>query len=212
MRNIFHKNRGFSLIEVAIAVVVIGLIASFALKGKELIHTARLRSVVDQVNAIRLATQTFVDRYGALPGDYTKAREMIKDSLTNGHGTGDIISVEDAKRFWQHLVASELVSLELVNGFPVSKVGGHYSVSSNLENRSGIWIILCRSTMDNHSFDGALSPGDAHSLDKNNDTGDPNTGEIQAVRSASASGECFIGSEYNLKNKNKDCVIMFRVW
>jgi prepilin-type N-terminal cleavage/methylation domain-containing protein len=212
MKNLYRGNRGFSLIEVAIAVVIIGLIASFAMKGKELIQTARLRSVMDQVNAVKMATQTFVDRYGALPGDFIKASKMIKDSLTNGTGSGEISSMEDARRFWQHLVASELISLELVNGFPISKAGGYYTVSSNLENRTGVWIILCRGTKDNHSFDGALSPVDAHFLDKNNDTGDPTTGEIQSVKSASAAGECFIGSEYNLKNKNKDCVVMFRIW
>jgi hypothetical protein len=197
---------------VAIAVVVIGLISSFALKGKELIHTAKLRSVMDQVSSIKLATQTFVDKYGALPGDFTKAREMIKDSLVSGRGDGDILSLEDAKRFWQHLMASELVSLELVNGMPVSKVGGYYTVSSNVENRSGVWIVLCQGTRDNHNFDGALTPGDARFIDKSSDTGDPATGEIQALKSASASGECFIGSEYNLKNKNKDCVLIFRIW
>jgi hypothetical protein len=65
---------------------------------------------------------------------------------------------------------------------------------------------------DNQSFEGILSPADAYSIDKNNDTGNSTTGEIQAIRGASASGECFIGSQYNLKNKNKDCVIIFKIW
>ncbi|MDR1560787.1 MAG: prepilin-type N-terminal cleavage/methylation domain-containing protein [Holosporaceae bacterium] len=212
MKNFIRQNYGFSLIEVAIAVVVIGLIASFTLKGKELINSAKLRSVPEQVNVFKVAVQGFVDKYGALPGDFSKAREMINDSLTNGPGKGSISSLDDAKRFWQHLVASDLICIELVNGYPTSKMGGYYTVSSNIPGRPGSWIILCRETSDNQNFIGVLSPSDAYFIDKNNDTGNPTTGEIQAIKSVSASGECFIGSEYNLKNKNKDCVIMFRIW
>ena len=206
------KNRGFSLIEVAIAVVIIGLIAGFALKGLQLIQTARLRAVLDQVGAIRLATQTFVDSYGALPGDFSRARQMIRDSITNGSGTGEIVSPEDAKRFWQHLAAAELLNLELVNGLPVSRVGGCFTVSSGLEGRSGVWIILCGGTADNRNFEGILTPMEAYFLDKTGDTGDPTTGDIRTIPGTSATGECFIGQDYNLKNKNNDCVTIFRIW
>jgi prepilin-type N-terminal cleavage/methylation domain-containing protein len=207
-----NRNKGFSLIEVAIAVVVIGLIAGFALKGKELINSARLRSVADQVNAFRVAVQTFVDKYGALPGDFNAAQEMIGDSLQNGRGDGIISSPEDAKRFWSHLAASDLISLELVNGYPRSKIGGYYTVSSQIQNHQGVWIILCKNTNDNQNFTGILSPEEAYSRDKNNDTGNPLTGEIQAIKSSTASEECFIGSRYNVKNKNKDCILLFKIW
>ncbi|MDR2067780.1 MAG: prepilin-type N-terminal cleavage/methylation domain-containing protein [Holosporaceae bacterium] len=212
MKIFTRKSGGFSLIEVAIAIVVIGLVASFALKGKELINTVKLRSVVEQVNAIKLATQTFVDKYGALPGDFSKAREIINDSLVNGAGNGHISSTEDAKRFWQHLAASELLNMELVDGYPVSKVGGYYTVSSNIANHPGTWIVLCKKTKDNQSFEGVLSPADAYFIDKNNDTGNPTTGEIQVIKGASASGDCFNGNQYNLKNKSKDCVVIFKIW
>ncbi|MDR2158266.1 MAG: prepilin-type N-terminal cleavage/methylation domain-containing protein [Holosporaceae bacterium] len=212
MMKFSNRNKGFSLIEIAIAVVVIGLIAGFALKGRELINSAKLRSVADQINTFRAAVQGFVDKYGALPGDFTAAREMIDDSLENGPGNGVISSTEDAKRFWRHLAAADLINLELINGYPVSKVGGYYTASSEIPNHSGIWIVLCKSTVDNHNFVGILSPEESYSIDKNNDTGNPTTGEIRAIKSSAATGECFIGSKYNFKNKNKDCVLLFRIW
>jgi prepilin-type N-terminal cleavage/methylation domain-containing protein len=212
MIKFFNKNRGFSLIEVAIAIVVIGLIAGFALKGKELINAARLRSVVDQVNTFKIAIQGFMDKYGALPGDFNSAREMIDNSLQNGRGDAIISSPEDAKRFWQHLAASDLISLELVNGYPRSKVGGYYTISSQIQNHRGVWIILCKDTVDNQNFKGILSPEEAYYIDKHNDTGNYSTGEIRAIKSLDASGECFVGLRYNIKNKNKDCVLLFKIW
>ncbi|MDR2107496.1 MAG: prepilin-type N-terminal cleavage/methylation domain-containing protein [Holosporaceae bacterium] len=206
------QNRGFSLVEVAIAIAVIGLIAGFALKGRELIRVAGLRAAGDQVNAFRVAIRSFVDKYGALPGDFANAREMIGDSLQNGRGDGIISSPEDAKLFWKHLEAADLISFETVNGYPISKAGGFYSVSSVVSGCPGTWIILCGGTSDNRNFVGALSPEDAFCIDKNNDDGNPNTGEIRAIRSSTASGECFVGSRYNVKNKNKDCVLLFRIW
>ncbi|MDR1983160.1 MAG: prepilin-type N-terminal cleavage/methylation domain-containing protein [Holosporaceae bacterium] len=212
MMKFSNRNRGFSLIEVAIAIVVISLIAGFALKGKELINAARLRSVVDQVNTFRIAVQSFTDKYGVLPGDFNNAEEMIGSSSRNGRGDGVISSIEDAKRFWQHLVASDLISLELINGYPRSKVGGYYTVSSQIQDHPGVWIVLCKDTSDNQNFKGVLSPEEAYYIDKNNDTGNCSTGEIQAIKSSDASGECFIGSRYNIKNKNKDCVLLFKIW
>jgi prepilin-type N-terminal cleavage/methylation domain-containing protein len=212
MTKFFRTNKGFSLIEVAIAVMVIGLIAGFALKGKELIRSARLRSTADQVNAFKIAVQGFTERYGALPGDFAAAREMISDSLQNGSGNGVISSVEDAKRFWQHLIASNLISAELVDGYPTSKLGGYYTVSSNIADHPGIWIVLCGGTTDNKSFSGTLSPEDGYIIDKNNDNGDPTSGEIQAIKASGATGECIIDSRYNVQNKNKDCVLLFKIW
>jgi hypothetical protein len=137
---------------------------------------------------------------------------MIDDSLQNGRGDGILASPEDAKLFWQHLSASDLVNFERVNGYPTSKIGGYYTVSSAIPGHSGTWIILCGGTNDNRNFVGALSPEDACYIDRNNDSGNPTTGEIRAIKSSTASGECFSGSRYNVKNKNKDCVLLFRIW
>jgi prepilin-type N-terminal cleavage/methylation domain-containing protein len=202
------KKSGFSLIEVAIAVIIIGLIASFTLKGRELIRTARLRSVIEQVNSIRVATQAFVEKYGAMPGDLSNAKEMIGDAVANGGGDGVISSIEDSARFWSHLISSDIIHLEMVNGHPLSKNGGFFTISTNVPHHSGAWLILCGGTSDNKNFIGAVSQEDAYFIDKNSDTGDPSTGEIRTLR---ASGLTSIGQKYDLKNKNKDCVIMFKI-
>lgn len=211
MKNTLIKNntKGFSLIEVAIAIVIIGLVASFTLKGKELIHTAKLNSVAEQVNSFKIAVQMFVDKYGSMPGDLSNAKDMIDPALENGSGNGSIKTTNDAKRFWKHLIASGSLSIELINGYPVSKLGGFYSVSSEIPGYSGTWLILSNGTTDNRTFKGLLSQEDAYHIDKKNDNGDPSTGEIITLR---APNMTHIGQKYDIKNKNKNCIIMFKIW
>ncbi|MDR1334745.1 MAG: prepilin-type N-terminal cleavage/methylation domain-containing protein [Holosporaceae bacterium] len=204
-----RSKSGFSLLEVAIAIVVISIIAGFALKGKELIRSAQLRSVSEQVNAFRIATQLFLDKYGALPGNLTNAVEIFDSSVANGDGSGNISSLADAKRFWQQLAASELVTLELVNGFPVSKIGGYYTISSEMMGHSGIWIVLCGGTGNNQSFSGVISQADAYIIDKSSDSGNPSSGDVRTIR---ASGNESLGQRYDLRQKDRDCIIMFKIW
>ena len=205
-----NKNKGFSLIEVAIAIVVIGLIVGFTIKGKELIHTAKLNATIEQVHSIKMATQMFVERYGALPGSFSNAKKEISDALENGSGNGEIFSIEDAKRFWAHLAASDLISLDLSeNSMPASKVGGYFSVSSKITGRNGIWIILSMGTSDNNAFQGIVSQEDAYRIDKKTDTKNPNTGDVMTRKAENLTA---ISDEYDIKSKTKDCVIMFRIW
>ena len=96
-------NRGFSLIEVAIAVLVISLVATFSLKGRELVQTAKIRAVIEQVETFRIAVDTFEEKYGALPGDLSNAKDLIDSSLDNGSGNRKFETLSDAKRFWAHL-------------------------------------------------------------------------------------------------------------
>lgn len=205
-------NKGFSLVEIAIAVLVISLIATFSLKGKELIRTARLRAVIEQVETFRIAANSFAEKYGAIPGDLQNAKELISESLENGSGSGEILSKEDAKRFWSHLSKSGLISTELVNGYPVSKIGGYFSVSSNINGKPGTWLVLSKGTGDNRSFSGIMTTESAYYIDRSMDNGLPTEGDVQILKGQYASGECIVGSKYNFKNKNEDCVLLFRIW
>ncbi len=205
-----NKNKGFSLIEVAIAVLVVSLIATFSLKGKELIRTAQLRATIEQIETFQVAINTFIDRYNALPGDLTNAKDLIDSSLDNGSGSGNIISVNDAKRFWSHLTKAGLITVEMQNGFPIAKVGGFFSVSSNINGKPGNWLILSKGTNDNIQFQGVLTPSDAYYIDKNIDTGLPNEGDVQVMQASNVQSSCILSSNYNFKDKSESCVLLFK--
>ena len=60
---------GFTLVELAIVLVIIGLLLGGILKGQELIAATRVNSTVSQIKAIDAAIYTFRDSYGGIPGD-----------------------------------------------------------------------------------------------------------------------------------------------
>lgn len=92
-----HRVRsGFTLIEVAIVLVVVGLLLGAILKGQELMTGARVRTIIQQHDGIRTAYMGFMDRYRQPPGDYAAASANITGVSTAcgaagnaGGGNGD---------------------------------------------------------------------------------------------------------------------------
>ena len=106
-------SRGFTLIEIAIVLVIIGLLLGGILKGQELITGARVRNLISQQDGIKAAFFGFQDRFRALPGDYASASTNINNVSQNGNGNGRIESNATAPAFtheellaWNHLTAA----------------------------------------------------------------------------------------------------------
>jgi prepilin-type N-terminal cleavage/methylation domain-containing protein len=111
-RNMNRAQTGFTLIEIAIVLVIIGLLLGGVLKGQELITAARVRGLIAQQEGIKAAFFGFQDRYRGLPGDYPAAADNIKCSpaCLNGNGNGriedDSASSEEYISVWAHLTAA----------------------------------------------------------------------------------------------------------
>jgi len=67
------KQRGFTLVEIAIVLVIIGLLLGGILKGQQLINSARVRNLADTSAGIQAAYYGFLDRYRRIPGDWNQA-------------------------------------------------------------------------------------------------------------------------------------------
>jgi prepilin-type N-terminal cleavage/methylation domain-containing protein len=90
-----NRNSGFTLIELSIVLVIIGLVIGGVLVGRDLIDTAANRAAIAQIEQYRAATQAFRVKYGGLPGDYqaTKAAQagFTSRSGAAGHGDGNML-------------------------------------------------------------------------------------------------------------------------
>jgi prepilin-type N-terminal cleavage/methylation domain-containing protein len=110
------REAGFTLIEIAIVLVIIGLLLGGVLKGQELITGARVRNVIQQQDGIKAAYFGFLDRYRALPGDYANAFTTIPGMTAgcnggNGNGDGQISTVSDEHTLaWEHLSHAQFMN------------------------------------------------------------------------------------------------------
>ncbi len=88
-KNTFQQ--GFTLIELSIVLVIIGLIVGGILVGQTLVHSAAQRSVVTQIERFNTAVNTFRVKYNALPGDMTSdiALQFGFATRTGNTGQGD---------------------------------------------------------------------------------------------------------------------------
>lgn len=94
-----RQQRGFTLIEIAIVLVIIGLLLGGVLQGQQLIENSRVKSAINDFNGIAAATFSYQDRYGRLPGDdpdATSARGESWPNATAGMTAGDGVLAADA--------------------------------------------------------------------------------------------------------------------
>ena len=110
-----NKQKGFTLVEIAIVLVIIGLLLGGILKGQQLINSARVRNLADQNSGIQAAYYGFIDRFRNLPGDMscaaatTAVGAAVSPSGTactisvGGDANGRIDTVAEAASVWAHL-------------------------------------------------------------------------------------------------------------
>lgn len=80
-----QASRGFTLIEMSIVLVIIGLIVGGILKGQEIVNAAREKQVINQLNSVRTGQNTYIDRHAMYPGDDTRGKFVSAYSI-NGNG------------------------------------------------------------------------------------------------------------------------------
>jgi prepilin-type N-terminal cleavage/methylation domain-containing protein len=118
-----HKQAGFTLVEIAIVLVIIGLLLGGILKGQEMITQAKIKNVMADFSGISAAYHGYQDRYRAIPGDdpgatrwpatvasATAGNGVVTGTYNNACPTPLVAASPETCHFWAHLRLAGFVS------------------------------------------------------------------------------------------------------
>ncbi|HMT79420.1 MAG TPA: prepilin-type N-terminal cleavage/methylation domain-containing protein [Azonexus sp.] len=131
------QQKGFTLVEIAIVLVIIGLLLGGVLKGQELINSAKVKNLANDFRSIPTFVFAYQDKFRALPGDDRAAVTHI-GAIANGDGSGRIdgnwndepvgnACASESCNFWDHVRRANLATGSLVMNaefFPRNSEGG----------------------------------------------------------------------------------------
>ena len=187
------KQKGFTLVEIAIVLVIVGLLIGGVLKGQEMITNAKLKRVESDNAGIAAAMFSYQDRYLQLPGDddaadqrFTLYTDGVNDPAAadiNGDSDGSIEGAwtnwaanDESGNFWKHLRAAGLIPGGGDDDTqPTNAYGG------NIGLRDGSLLIAGHVTVFG-SIEGPI----ATIIEARLDDGEPETGRIQSDVTAAA--------------------------
>ncbi len=194
-----YRQSGFTLVEIAIVLVIIGLLIGGVLKGREMITNAKIKRIENDFAGVSAAIFAYQDRYGVLPGDDPTASRRFAGTWRgsdNGNGNGNISggwgsrnNAAESRKIWKHLRGSGLIAGPVDNTNasyqqPSNAFGGLVGIDLNIYNLSGHNIVF-----------GEI-PGDiAQILEARGDDSVPSAGSIQGHASETAYS---IGSRYDI--------------
>lgn len=165
----FQSNKGFTLIEMAIVLVIVGIILTLVFKGKELIDSSKVNHVIAQYNKILAAVNTFYERYGFYPGDGCTNYNPSQVTQCNGIKDGVLNSNEEKVAFW-HLLIN--ITQILPRSERTSVFGQEWDVWEGMPGHEGTWLDLA----DIEKADARI----VCAIDKKMDDGNNNTGIVRS--------------------------------
>ncbi len=149
-----RSEKGFTLVELAIVMIIIGLLIGGILKGQELIANAQVTATVAQLKGIDAAASTFRDMYDATPGDMLNPDTRIPNCAgncdTDGDGNGRVDTMglgiapgaldDENTVFWLQLAAADLLNgidsdfqgqatLNWGSALPASEIAGGMTIA-----------------------------------------------------------------------------------
>src|SRR4029078_610773 len=121
-RTMRSQQSGFTLVEIAIVLVIIGLLLGGILKGQELINSAKVKNLANDFRVIPTYIYAYQDKFKALPGDDTAVTTHATGSTlaptpagTQGNGVingnwNSVTNTDESRLFWQHVRLANLAA------------------------------------------------------------------------------------------------------
>jgi prepilin-type N-terminal cleavage/methylation domain-containing protein len=218
-----RNQAGFTLVEIAIVLVIVGLLLGGILKGQELVQNAKVRNIADQQNAIKAAYYAFQDRYRALPGDYVAAGTNIPNvaTTTNGDGNAQITGNERVYA-WHHLTNAGFIGCAECTAEAPSG-SGPSAANSPVNANGGVMTIVFDNvysnavatipSINNLKSGSQISSNTLAEVDRKIDDGNPQTGAFRfsilvTGASAPAAATCLLPGPplaWQVQNPDANC-------
>jgi prepilin-type N-terminal cleavage/methylation domain-containing protein len=219
-------HKGFTLVELSIVLVIIGLIVGGVVGGQSLIESAKRNSVVAEVQGMKMHINAFDLQYDALPGDFTEATDYWGTDNQNVNGDGDW-QIEwtlpgETYRAFQHIALADIGRYELADepnnyAYPVSSIGGgavYLLGYMTIYDKSANYISLGKGPISNRR-DSAVTVKDAVAIDKKMDDGVADKGDVLVGANSNASctngATGGSGGTYTLSDTSIGCTMYFNV-
>lgn len=206
-----HRQSGFTLIEIAIVLVIITLLLGGVMKGQELINNAKVTNLIRDFDSVKQAIFGYQGSYKVLPGDDVNVALHVSGTVAStpassiGNGTIDgawdsVTATDETVLFWQHVRMAGLLSGQqtvsatsiLDPYFPVNVAGGRIGVQGNLGTANSPKPIA--GIPGTYVICSANIPGKlAKRLDIMQDDGDTATGSMRATSSAAGTTAIIAG-------------------
>jgi prepilin-type N-terminal cleavage/methylation domain-containing protein len=204
-----QREQGFTLVELSIVLVIIGLIIGGVLTGQQIIQNARITNTINAIQAYQAQLQTYAQNFGVLPGDDASATSRFPSvaNLSNGDGNGKIgdgttafeseASGGEDHLVWAHLRAAGLVKNQATittatSGDTTTSTANTAVYPANPFN--GVFAFQTGAfTGTNNAFTttvlclNAVPSSAAQAIDSRLDDGFPNSGTIRASTGTSRS-------------------------
>jgi prepilin-type N-terminal cleavage/methylation domain-containing protein len=213
------KQSGFTLIEIAIVLVIIGLLLGGVLKGQELIQNARVRNIIAQQDGIKAAYFGFQDRYRGIAGDYPDGLAKQNIPGINAGGVcgnncgGDQNGLIDLQRetylAWYHLslagfitgsyVTSGVEAAATTANSPTNPFGGFMQVIFD-STYAGI-----ANNRNNIKTGSGIPATILAEVDRKIDDGNPTTGEFRFSLFGGVPAQCLTGVAWEINTGQSNC-------
>lgn len=181
MKSYRQRNRGFTLVEIAIVLVIIGFLLAGILNAQSVLRNARTKDTMKAVNEIAGAVQQFHDRYGSWPGTLQNAVAVIPgmSAACIGNAAGVITTAAESSCASEELIRSTMLRGDVTppvvikingvttisfTGVPVG-LSGVAGLPTNWRNVIRIQAIDCDVALqiDRFTDDGVLTTGNFRS-------------------------------------------------
>jgi prepilin-type N-terminal cleavage/methylation domain-containing protein len=177
-----RKHQGFTLVEISIVLVIIGLILGGILNAQSVIRNAQTKDAIKALNDMAAAARQFNDRYGMWPGDYSNGALSLAATCPNGDASGRINSNPESLCATEHLIRAGM--LKGTAGTPIAQRGLTFSITGATAALTGLsaasfpapnnWVNVVR--VQGIDCDIAVQ------MDRAVDDGNTNTGNFRTTR------------------------------